>query len=220
MTKRFNDGSRLVGSEIVSRYLLQRKTLFVIIILYKICLTSNSSFFLNLDVTWQHGLQQLRNGQQLLIFVDVCIISTAFYKFVLRLQVLLSIVWRRHGIKYRKTYVYINNKDCKHLHIYLLFIVYIFFALFILLLHHHHHYVQIKSTITKLQAVVCSDGRFRVMREALHRCDPPCIPYLGMYLTDLSFIEEGTPDFTPDGLLNFSKMRMVRNSSFCFFLFF
>lgn len=48
------------------------------------------------------------------------------------------------------------------------------------------------------------------MREALHRCDPPCIPYLGMYLTDLSFIEEGTPDFTPDGLLNFSKMRMVR----------
>lgn len=48
------------------------------------------------------------------------------------------------------------------------------------------------------------------MREALHRSDPPCIPYLGMYLTDLSFIEEGTPDFTTDGLLNFSKMRMVR----------
>lgn len=69
---------------------------------------------------------------------------------------------------------------------------------------------QIRTTISKLQTVVCSDGRFRVLREALHRCDPPCIPYLGMYLTDLSFIEEGTPDFTPDGLLNFSKMRMVR----------
>lgn len=67
----------------------------------------------------------------------------------------------------------------------------------------------IKQTVNKLQAVVCSDGRFRAMREALHRCDPPCIPYLGMYLTDLSFIEEGTPDFTPEGLLNFSKMRMV-----------
>lgn len=76
------------------------------------------------------------------------------------------------------------------------------FILFILLF-------QIKQTISKLQAVVCAEGRFRVMREALHRCDPPCIPYLGMYLTDLSFIEEGTSDFTPDGLLNFSKMRMV-----------
>ncbi|KAJ9595044.1 hypothetical protein L9F63_013672, partial [Diploptera punctata] len=64
-----------------------------------------------------------------------------------------------------------------------------------------------KQTIEKLQNIV--DGRFRNLRDALHRCDPPCIPYLGMYLTDLSFIEEGTPNFTDDGLLNFSKMRMI-----------
>lgn len=31
-----------------------------------------------------------------------------------------------------------------------------------------------------------------------------------MYLTDLAFIEEGTPNYTEDGLVNFSKMRMVR----------
>ncbi|KAL1117876.1 hypothetical protein AAG570_004189 [Ranatra chinensis] len=66
-----------------------------------------------------------------------------------------------------------------------------------------------KQTIEKLQTIVSSDGRFRNLRDALHRCDPPCIPYLGMYLTDLSFIEEGTPNFTEDGLLNFSKMRMI-----------
>ncbi|XP_076162379.1 ras-specific guanine nucleotide-releasing factor 1 isoform X5 [Ptiloglossa arizonensis] len=65
------------------------------------------------------------------------------------------------------------------------------------------------QTIDRLQTIVSSDGRFRNLREALHRCDPPCIPYLGLYLTDLSFIEEGTPTMTEDGLLNFSKMRMI-----------
>ncbi|KAG7203406.1 hypothetical protein KM043_013474 [Ampulex compressa] len=66
-----------------------------------------------------------------------------------------------------------------------------------------------KQTIERLQNIVSSDGRFRNLRDALRRCDPPCIPYLGLYLTDLSFIEEGTPNFTEDGLLNFSKMRMI-----------
>lgn len=35
-----------------------------------------------------------------------------------------------------------------------------------------------------------------------------------MYLTDLAFIEEGTPNFTEEGLVNFSKMRMV-GGHFC-----
>ena len=37
-----------------------------------------------------------------------------------------------------------------------------------------------------------------------------------MYLSDLTFIEEGTPNFTENGLLNFAKMRMVRIESACF----
>ncbi|KAI8793196.1 ras-specific guanine nucleotide-releasing factor 2, partial [Biomphalaria glabrata] len=68
---------------------------------------------------------------------------------------------------------------------------------------------QTKQMIDRLQTLVSSEGRFKNMRDALHRCDPPCIPYLGMYLTDLSFIEEGTPNTTEDGLVNFSKMRMI-----------
>ncbi|XP_061172412.1 ras-specific guanine nucleotide-releasing factor 2-like isoform X4 [Saccostrea echinata] len=66
-----------------------------------------------------------------------------------------------------------------------------------------------KQTIEKLQDLVSSNGRFKNMRDALHRCDPPCIPYLGMYLTDLSIIEEGIPGNTEEGLVNFSKMRTI-----------
>lgn len=34
-----------------------------------------------------------------------------------------------------------------------------------------------------------SSGSYKNPREALHNCKPPCVPYLGMYLTDLTFIE-------------------------------
>ncbi|CAG9790759.1 unnamed protein product [Diatraea saccharalis] len=66
-----------------------------------------------------------------------------------------------------------------------------------------------KQTIERMQMIISSECRFRFLRDTLHRCDPPCIPYLGMYLSDLSFIDEGTSNYTPDGLLNFSKMRMI-----------
>ncbi|KAI5098345.1 ras-specific guanine nucleotide-releasing factor 1 isoform X1 [Silurus meridionalis] len=68
---------------------------------------------------------------------------------------------------------------------------------------------QTKTVIDKLQKLVSSEGRFKNLREALKNCDPPCVPYLGMYLTDLAFIEEGTPNYTEDNLVNFSKMRMI-----------
>uniref|UniRef100_A0A8D3C9G4 Ras-specific guanine nucleotide-releasing factor 1 n=1 Tax=Scophthalmus maximus TaxID=52904 RepID=A0A8D3C9G4_SCOMX len=68
---------------------------------------------------------------------------------------------------------------------------------------------QTKTVIDKLQKLVSSEGRFKNLREALKNCDPPCVPYLGMYLTDLAFIEEGTPNYTEDSLVNFSKMRMI-----------
>uniref|UniRef100_A0A8C5PT41 Ras protein specific guanine nucleotide releasing factor 1 n=1 Tax=Leptobrachium leishanense TaxID=445787 RepID=A0A8C5PT41_9ANUR len=68
---------------------------------------------------------------------------------------------------------------------------------------------QTKTLIDRLQKLVSSEGRFKNLREALKNCDPPCVPYLGMYLTDLAFIEEGTPNYTEDDLVNFSKMRMI-----------
>ncbi|XP_012696091.2 ras-specific guanine nucleotide-releasing factor 2 [Clupea harengus] len=68
---------------------------------------------------------------------------------------------------------------------------------------------QTKALMDRLQKTVSSEGRFKNLRETLKNCNPPSVPYLGMYLTDLAFIEEGTPNFTEEGLVNFSKMRMI-----------
>jgi son of sevenless-like protein len=35
------------------------------------------------------------------------------------------------------------------------------------------------------------------------------IPYLGVYLTDLTFIEDGNKDFINDSLINFDKRRKI-----------
>lgn len=48
----------------------------------------------------------------------------------------------------------------------------------------------------------------------VHRCGLPCCPYLGMYLSDLAFVEESSATVSDDGLLvNFSKMRSVHSTA-------
>jgi len=58
-----------------------------------------------------------------------------------------------------------------------------------------------------------TDNNFKTLRQAYHSLEPPCIPYLGMYLTDLTFINDGIPLYLQDsGLINFDKCRKVSGS--------
>ncbi|KAJ3263731.1 hypothetical protein HK104_006599 [Borealophlyctis nickersoniae] len=52
-----------------------------------------------------------------------------------------------------------------------------------------------KASLENLRALMASHKNFTVYREMLHSINPPCLPFLGCYLTDLTFIEDGNPDF-------------------------
>mmetsp|Transcript_4765 Transcript_4765/g.13358 ORF Transcript_4765/g.13358 Transcript_4765/m.13358 type:complete len:731 (-) Transcript_4765:56-2248(-) len=64
-----------------------------------------------------------------------------------------------------------------------------------------------KETMAKfdqIQKVMSHEHSYKLYRQQLHSIDPPLVPYLGMYLTDMVFIEEGNKD-KQDGLINFAK---------------
>eukprot|EP01125_Pyxidicula_operculata_P010170 TRINITY_DN3353_c0_g2_i3.p1 TRINITY_DN3353_c0_g2~~TRINITY_DN3353_c0_g2_i3.p1 ORF type:complete len:899 (-),score=245.74 TRINITY_DN3353_c0_g2_i3:1261-3957(-) len=49
----------------------------------------------------------------------------------------------------------------------------------------------------------------QTLRNALRVATTPVIPYLGMYLTDLIFLEDGNKSTTADGKINFRKRQLI-----------
>jgi len=63
----------------------------------------------------------------------------------------------------------------------------------------------------ELQALMNSENGYKNYRSEIINCIPPCIPHIGVFLQDLTFIEDGNPDMV-DLLINFHKRRMVYKS--------
>ncbi|KAJ6251629.1 ras guanine nucleotide exchange factor i-related [Anaeramoeba flamelloides] len=59
-----------------------------------------------------------------------------------------------------------------------------------------------------LEEVTSEDHSYRNYRDALAQAENPIIPYIGMYLTDLTFIMDGNQDHI-NGLINFAKRKML-----------
>ncbi|XP_039153653.1 guanine nucleotide-releasing factor 2 isoform X6 [Drosophila simulans] len=54
-------------------------------------------------------------------------------------------------------------------------------------------------------ALIDSSSSFRAYRQALAETNPPCIPYIGLILQDLTFVHVGNQDYLSKGVINFSK---------------
>lgn len=84
------------------------------------------------------------------------------------------------------------------------------------------------AILHELESLMSMQGSFHVYREFLAKVSPPCVPYIGVCLSDLTFAEDGNPDrmcvdsaskrppplpyvfFVPsDGLLSWSKISLI-----------
>ncbi|KAF2272689.1 ras GEF [Westerdykella ornata] len=62
------------------------------------------------------------------------------------------------------------------------------------------------ATLENMRRLMGSTKNFAEYRETLHKANPPCIPFFGVYLTDLTFIEDGIPSLIKKtNLINFAK---------------
>ena len=69
-----------------------------------------------------------------------------------------------------------------------------------------------KVSPEKVMALTSPQSNFSAYRTALRNAPVPVIPYLGQYLSDLTFIEDGNPDTLENGYVNFEKCTMVANA--------
>eukprot|EP01137_Pigoraptor_chileana_P008598 Opistho-2@55665 len=67
---------------------------------------------------------------------------------------------------------------------------------------------KILKKLEELEKVMTPEGNYRNFRETIHTVNPPCIPYLGVVTSDLTFLDDGNPNFV-NGLINFGKRRLV-----------
>ncbi len=59
----------------------------------------------------------------------------------------------------------------------------------------------------ELEQKLSSDKSYKTYRSLLAGANPPCIPYLGTYLTDLTFIDEVSDIYKE--LINFNKRKQI-----------
>ncbi|KAJ3086621.1 hypothetical protein HK102_012820 [Quaeritorhiza haematococci] len=71
-------------------------------------------------------------------------------------------------------------------------------------------HTKLSEAYAEVADLVSPKGQYANYRKALKELTPPAIPFLGVYLTDLTFIELGNPDFLPEThYVNFEKRRKV-----------
>jgi len=75
---------------------------------------------------------------------------------------------------------------------------------------------EVSSKIIKIQQgfldLMSANSSFKVYRAVLRATPEGRIPFLGVTMSDLTFMEDGNPDFIEGGLINFQKKALLANT--------
>ncbi|KAG6897764.1 hypothetical protein C0992_011433 [Termitomyces sp. T32_za158] len=61
------------------------------------------------------------------------------------------------------------------------------------------------AQFTACEMTIDSNKNFTKYRQLMASVTPPCVPFIGVFLSTLQFIQDGNPDMLPGGLVNFRK---------------
>ena len=70
---------------------------------------------------------------------------------------------------------------------------------------------QSQVTYTNLQQLMSPQSNCANYRSILHTSHPPCVPYVGVYLTDLTYLDS-TSYIADDGSLKFARLQKLGNT--------
>ncbi|KAF8635804.1 hypothetical protein AX15_000011 [Amanita polypyramis BW_CC] len=68
---------------------------------------------------------------------------------------------------------------------------------------------RIMAQFAACEATIDSKGNFKEYRRVMQTVSPPCVPFIGVFLSTLQFTQDGNPDMLPGGLVNFRKRQML-----------
>eukprot|EP01112_Ceratiomyxa_fruticulosa_P016097 TRINITY_DN4828_c0_g4_i1.p1 TRINITY_DN4828_c0_g4~~TRINITY_DN4828_c0_g4_i1.p1 ORF type:complete len:1215 (+),score=257.42 TRINITY_DN4828_c0_g4_i1:149-3793(+) len=68
------------------------------------------------------------------------------------------------------------------------------------------------KSFEELGSLMSSQSSYKLYRERLNRSPPPRLPYIGVFLSDLVFIDEGNSDYCEDALVNMEKQFLVASA--------
>lgn len=67
------------------------------------------------------------------------------------------------------------------------------------------------DVLSEINQIIQPTRNYTRYRDLLNRTTPPCVPFFGLYTKDLTFIEDGNPDFlySDSRLINFAKRSLT-----------